>query len=108
MRGADRIRIGKRDLGISWFGEERIWSGTRSDTVTAEWSTTNGRNNDVVLTLNSLDDIPAEVTTVIAIKQLADAEFRPIRVGGALSKFLGDRGRIRARRFDQILAELPD
>ena len=81
---------------------------TISDTVAAEWSIAGGRGSDVVLTLNSLDDIPATVTTVISTKQLADADVRPSRVGAALRRFLHDRGRIRARRVDQMLAELPD
>ena len=81
---------------------------TISDTVEAGWSKTGVRDSDIVLTLNSLDDIPTEVTTVISGKQLADAELRPSWVGAAMRRFLNDRGRIRARRINKMMAELPD
>jgi hypothetical protein len=81
---------------------------TISDTVEAKWSVSSDQPRNIVLSLNSLDDIPTASASEILAEQLTDSDHRSLRVGAALRRFLDARGRVRARRLNDLLAELPD
>ncbi len=78
------------------------------DKVEVSWAVPHDRPELTSLTIRSLDEVPAEVSSVMPLSILTSAMRRDLEIGGTVSRWADQRFLFHHRRLNQLLADAKD